>query len=43
MKGFAPEKLVFLDETSAKTNLTRLYGLRRRGSGWWTKHRTVIG
>jgi hypothetical protein len=26
MKGFTPEKLVFLDETSAKTNLTRLYG-----------------
>jgi transposase len=26
MKRFTPEKLVFLDETSAKTNLTRLYG-----------------
>jgi hypothetical protein len=26
MKSFVPDKLVFLDETSAKTNLTRLYG-----------------
>jgi transposase len=31
MKGFTPEKLVFLDETSAKTNLTRLYGRALQG------------
>ena len=26
MLGFAPEKLVFIDETGAKTNMTRRYG-----------------
>ena len=31
MLGFAPEKLVFIDETGAKTNMTRRYGRALRG------------
>ena len=31
MLGFAPEKLVLVDETGAKTNMTRLYGRALRG------------
>ena len=31
MLGFDPKKLVFIDETGAKTNMTRLYGRALRG------------
>jgi transposase len=31
MRSFIPDNLVFLDETSAKTNLTRLYGRAPQG------------
>ena len=29
--GVAPESLIFLDETGAKTNMTRIYGRARKG------------
>jgi len=31
MIGFAPEKLVFIDEMGAKSNMTRMYGRALRG------------
>lgn len=49
--GFEPKKLVFLDETSAKTNMTRLYGRAPKGKrlvdktphGHWVTNTYICG
>ena len=36
-------RFTFFDETSAKTNMTRLWARLRRRAGWSTPFRTAIG
>ena len=38
-----PRRLVFIDETWAKTNMTRRHGRCARGSGWSPRCRTAAG
>ena len=38
-----PARLVFIDETWAKTNMTRLRGWARAARGCWPKFRTGTG
>jgi len=41
--GLDPTRLVFIDESAAKTNLTRLRGRAPRGDDWSATRRTATG